>query len=61
MASIYPVYFNINTILRGLVSAFGGTSLTTSLTLRRNDTLPCEVYFGTASTTDYLKQQLNNN
>lgn len=53
MPSIYPVYFNVNTIIRGLVSTLGGSTLLATITQRRGDVLPCELYFGNTSTTDY--------
>ena len=53
MPAIYPLYFNINAWIRGLVSGFGSSSLVSTVTLRRNDTVPCELYFGNNLSTDY--------
>lgn len=53
MPAIYPIYFNINTQLRALVSELGGSTTQATITQRRGDVLPCELYFGNTSTTDY--------
>lgn len=51
MASIFPVYFYINTDIRAVVSARGNSSTVASTTLRRGDQLPMRILFANTTGT----------
>lgn len=59
MASIYPVFFYISTVLRAPVAATNSSSVISSLTLRKGDSLPLYVSFTkTASSLDNAMENL---